>query len=512
MGDVRRVLSAEPTDLVNLKVYMHLGNGGGHRCDDQAPGNRCHRRRKVDDSGAQLDPDRYTVEGRVVTIHNPPAGADFSFSWGGSPPATSPPVADFAANPASGVAPLSVTFTDTSTGSPTSRGWDFGDGSAGGGSIHRHTYAEPGTYTVSLTVTNAAGSDSETKTGLITVTEPVGPQPDAWNPSTMLGPDLLHPNDAGMTYLADCYEWALANAGKTPAAGTLITAYGDSFTAADAQNTAGMRAIHQLRDRLGLTLTNQAVSGDRAGDCAATAIGTTGTFAPGTGGIAFLQVGVNDVGQADTTQHRTAIANYLRAWFAVVCAAQRTEETGFTYVGTWGNPTGVAGASGGANRNAGGTSTGTSASITITTPGTYYLLTHGTDTAAGFSAAGKLVASQGGVTLATQDLQDQAKNTGRLLTANYGPLSMRIPNVQAGTLTITVDRTGRVSTADAWIDALVRISSTPPTILAAKPVRTLDAARQKPALLDYIRDLYDTLAAEFGANVVVCDPDPSWTP
>jgi hypothetical protein len=31
-------------------------------------------------------------------------------------------------------------------------------------------------------------------------------------------------------------------------------------------------------------------------------------------------------------------------------------------------------------------------------------------------------------------------------------------------------------------------------------------------VLDYIRDLYDTLAAAFGANVVVCDPDPSWTP
>ncbi|MEW1939569.1 PKD domain-containing protein, partial [Pseudarthrobacter sp. NPDC080037] len=42
--------------------------------------------------------------------------------------ATTAPVASFTASPTSGTAPLNVSFTDTSTGSPTSWAWDFGDG------------------------------------------------------------------------------------------------------------------------------------------------------------------------------------------------------------------------------------------------------------------------------------------------------------------------------------------------------------------------------------------------
>ena len=40
-------------------------------------------------------------------------------------------VVDFSANPTRGPAPLTVSFTDQSTGSITSWEWDFGDGSSG---------------------------------------------------------------------------------------------------------------------------------------------------------------------------------------------------------------------------------------------------------------------------------------------------------------------------------------------------------------------------------------------
>jgi PKD repeat protein len=80
------------------------------------------------------------------------------------------PVADFSATPTSGSAPLAVAFEGSSSGgAATSWSWDFGDGS---GSVERdptHTYTAPGSYTVSLTATNARGSDTETKTGHITV-------------------------------------------------------------------------------------------------------------------------------------------------------------------------------------------------------------------------------------------------------------------------------------------------------------------------------------------------------
>ncbi len=79
--------------------------------------------------------------------------------------------AAFIAAPTSGTAPLAVQFTDTSTGSPASWSWNFGDGGTSTLQNPSHTYTTAGTYTVSLTARNAAGtSDIETKTGFIQVT------------------------------------------------------------------------------------------------------------------------------------------------------------------------------------------------------------------------------------------------------------------------------------------------------------------------------------------------------
>jgi PKD repeat protein len=81
---------------------------------------------------------------------------------------SSGPTASFTASPTSGPTPLAVQFTDTSTGSPTSWAWDFGDGGTSTSQNPNHTYTVAGTYTVSLTATNAAGSSTATQTGLIT--------------------------------------------------------------------------------------------------------------------------------------------------------------------------------------------------------------------------------------------------------------------------------------------------------------------------------------------------------
>ena len=84
-----------------------------------------------------------------------------------------PPVADFTGTPLSGTAPLTVQFTDLSTNAPTSWSWSFGDGGTSALQIPSHQYTSAGTYTVSLTVANAAGSDGETKAGYVVVTTPV---------------------------------------------------------------------------------------------------------------------------------------------------------------------------------------------------------------------------------------------------------------------------------------------------------------------------------------------------
>ncbi len=85
------------------------------------------------------------------------------------------PVAPTAPTPrigASTVAGMTVTVLDASTGTPavTSIQWDFGDGtivSATPGSSTMHTYAAAGTYTVTLTATNAIGSASTTTSVII---------------------------------------------------------------------------------------------------------------------------------------------------------------------------------------------------------------------------------------------------------------------------------------------------------------------------------------------------------
>lgn len=84
--------------------------------------------------------------------------------------AAAAPVADFSGDTTSGTAPLTVNFTDLSTNTPTSWLWLFGDGASDTAQNPTHIYAYVGTYTVTLTATNAAGSDDEVKIAYITVT------------------------------------------------------------------------------------------------------------------------------------------------------------------------------------------------------------------------------------------------------------------------------------------------------------------------------------------------------
>jgi PKD repeat protein len=79
--------------------------------------------------------------------------------------------ASFTNNPASGPAPLTVHFYDTSAGTPTSWSWTFGDGSGTSTSQNpNYTYGSPGSYVVTQIVANASGSS--TNHGTITVTCP----------------------------------------------------------------------------------------------------------------------------------------------------------------------------------------------------------------------------------------------------------------------------------------------------------------------------------------------------
>jgi hypothetical protein len=66
-------------------------------------------------------------------------------------------LADFETAIVDGGSPLVVQFTDSSTGTPTTWLWDFGDGETSIEQNPTHTYTEAGDYSVSLTVSDAQG-------------------------------------------------------------------------------------------------------------------------------------------------------------------------------------------------------------------------------------------------------------------------------------------------------------------------------------------------------------------
>jgi PKD repeat protein len=137
-------------------------------------------------------------------------------------PPASTPTAAFTEDVTSGDAPLTVTFTDTSTGNGetiTAWAWDFGDGATSTSQNPSHTYDAPGTPTVALTVTSAGGSDTITKTDLITVNA-VAPTTD-FTASPLMGALPLSvvftdaSNDHGTAITAWAWDFGDTNADTT---------------------------------------------------------------------------------------------------------------------------------------------------------------------------------------------------------------------------------------------------------------------------------------------------------
>ncbi len=83
-------------------------------------------------------------------------------------------VANFSASPTYGCAPLLVTFSDSSTGNPTSWKWDLGNGTISFLQNPSVTYFNPGQYNVKLVVSNSTGSDSIIKSQFITIHDAPG--------------------------------------------------------------------------------------------------------------------------------------------------------------------------------------------------------------------------------------------------------------------------------------------------------------------------------------------------
>ncbi|MFA5073121.1 MAG: PKD domain-containing protein [Nitrospirota bacterium] len=117
----------------------------------------------------------------TYTISNVTANHTIEARFSSTVPAV--PTADFTGTPTTGTAPLSVTFTDLSTQSPSIWLWNFGDGTPNSTEKNpTHDYSAVGSYTVTLTATNGIGPGTVTKTNYIVV------QPSATQNVRIAGP------------------------------------------------------------------------------------------------------------------------------------------------------------------------------------------------------------------------------------------------------------------------------------------------------------------------------------
>jgi len=117
-----------------------------------------------------------------------------------------PPVADFSGTPTAGNAPLEVSFTDLSSGTVDAWLWDFGNGDTSLLQSPVYTYNSPGTYTVSLTVSNSAGSNQATKTDYITVSADAPEADFSGTPTVGEAPLLVSFTDLS-TGSIDSWNW-----------------------------------------------------------------------------------------------------------------------------------------------------------------------------------------------------------------------------------------------------------------------------------------------------------------
>ena len=142
-------------------VFWQIGGGTGvtMNAGAHAKGNILTAKAIVMKAGATLD-GRALAQTAVTLIANTV-----------TVPAGSMAYADFKGTPTNGTAPMTVIFADLSTNTPTKWLWTFGDGDPTNATMQDpvHTYAQAGTYTVSLFANNTRGGNTMTKTGYIKV-------------------------------------------------------------------------------------------------------------------------------------------------------------------------------------------------------------------------------------------------------------------------------------------------------------------------------------------------------
>jgi PKD repeat protein len=112
--------------------------------------------------------------GEYTVNHSVSNGVTTSYSQtnvtvGTPTPPVVAPVASFYGSPTTGNVPLTVSFTDVSSNTPTSWFWEFGDGTNSTLQNPSHAYTRSGFRTVNLTATNSAGANITVRSKFVRV-------------------------------------------------------------------------------------------------------------------------------------------------------------------------------------------------------------------------------------------------------------------------------------------------------------------------------------------------------
>jgi len=126
-----------------------------------------------------------------------------------------PPVAGFTAGPTNGTAPLSVVFTNLSTGA-TNYAWAFGDGNTSPLTNPANTYTNPGAYTVTLTAVGPGGTNPLTLANYIVVAYP--PPVAGFTAGPTNGTAPLSVVFTNLSTGATNYAWAFGDGNTSPLA------------------------------------------------------------------------------------------------------------------------------------------------------------------------------------------------------------------------------------------------------------------------------------------------------
>ncbi len=129
--------------------------------------------------GLIFDPEGFSVgthQGNLAI--STPTGAQVSVALEAVVQAYEMPVASFFASVTGGTAPLTVQFTNNSTGLALGTTWQFGDGATSTHPSPLHVYSAPGTYTVTLTLATPFDDVALVRQGYIIVSAPQDPGGD----------------------------------------------------------------------------------------------------------------------------------------------------------------------------------------------------------------------------------------------------------------------------------------------------------------------------------------------